>query len=381
MKFYSPLLVLSLIGTQYSCSPSEADKNSQVTVTSVTHTSVKRQSIGNCWLYAQASWLESMLKTTTGEDVNVSETYLTYWDMYEKLMRNEAIPTEELNTGGSWKGAKALINKYGWVKEDEFIPEEKDMVMSKSQSCAEKYILKQGRDGGPLFGRDRTDELVRRELDKAFSCDGAIKVDMDKVRSKAISTRETRLVDIKTGTEKSLADWLDDWQEPSVYAGNSYGQYEGKKLPSDSELTNYRKLEQRIKKALNDHQPVVLSWYVSFNAANDDGLFNLSSLAATGEMGSSGGHMVVLHDYTVKNVPNVGALGEGDLSDEDKNLALQGDIDYLVVKNSWGADRPDRPWLRNGYSRLSWDYLLSRYENDSGRYSAFIRGIVFPPGY
>lgn len=371
----------TLVSLTASCHSPERNSQSDLKVTSVVHTPVKRQSIGNCWLYAQATWLESMLKATTGDDTNVSETYWTYWDMYEKLMRNEPIPTDELNTGGSWKGSKNLILKYGWVKEEDFIPEEKDKTMSEAQSCAEDYILKQGRDGGPLFEQDRTEEVVRAELDKAFSCKGKYKIDMDATRAKSVGATETRLVDIMNGNEKSLKDWLSDWQEPSVYAGNAYGAYEGKKLPTESEFANYKKIEQRIKKALNDHQPVVLSWYVSFNAANKDGLFNISTLADKGEMGSSGGHMVVLYDYTVRNVPGVGAIGEGDLSEEEKNLALTGDLDYVVVKNSWGADRPDRPWLQNGYSRLSWDYLTSRYENESGSFSTFLRGVVFPPGY
>ncbi|RYZ58414.1 MAG: hypothetical protein EOP07_07085 [Proteobacteria bacterium] len=308
-----PGIFLSMSACILACQPAEV---SHEKVTSVSHTAVKRQSIGNCWLYAQATWLESMLKSTTGENVNVSETYWTYWDMYNKLLENQPIPEDELNTGGTWSRSVAIISKYGWVKEDEFIPEETNLQMSKSQACAEDYIMAQGKEGGTLFDvSKRTPELLRAE-----------------------------------------------------------------KLPTEAELTAYKKLEQRIKLALNDHQPVVLSWFVSFNAANDKGLFNLGTLASKRELGSSGGHMIVLHDYVVNNVPGRGTLGEGEMSDEDKALALEGDLDYFVVKNSWGANRADRPWLANGYSRLSWDYLTNRYENEDV-YSTFIRGVVLPPGY
>lgn len=381
MKAYSKILVsAAALGLVLSCQDPKTSP-SEPKVTSVTHSPVKRQSIGNCWLYAHASWLESMLKSTTGGDVNVSETYWTYWDMYQKLLRNEPIPEDELNTGGTWRLSKSIIEEYGWVNEEDFIPEEKDKTLSRSQACAEAYILEQGREGGTLFTQERSPELLRTELDKAFSCNGRYKFDMNAAFAKRTKAEDTLLVDQKSGVEKSLKTWLSEWREASVSGGNSYAAYEGKKLPSEAELARFKKLEQRIKKALNDHQPVVLSWFVSFNAANKEGLFNLSSLAAKGELGSSGGHMIVLHDYTVRNVPGVGSLGEGDLSDADKALALDGDLEYLVVKNSWGADRPDRPWLRNGYSRLSWDYLLGRYENDSGAFPTFIRGVVFPPGY
>src|SRR4051812_13145998 len=40
---------------------------------------VKRQSIGNCWIYATASWAESLVKQAEGTEPNMSESYWTYW--------------------------------------------------------------------------------------------------------------------------------------------------------------------------------------------------------------------------------------------------------------------------------------------------------------
>jgi len=380
MKQVLPLsaLCLGLGAITLGCQPAET---SQEKVTSVDHSPVKRQSIGNCWLYAHATWLESMLKSTTGETTNVSETYWTYWDLYHKLLANQPIPEEELNTGGTWSRSRSIISTYGWVKEEDFIPEESGMTMSKAQKCAQEHIMEQGKEGGTLFDvSTRTPELIRAELDKGFSCNGLYTFDMNAAYEKRHLAADTRLVDVKTKEEQSLSTWLGRWREISTSAGNAYGPYEGKKLPTESEMSRYKAIEQRIKRALNDHQPVVLSWFVSFNAASPKGLFNLSTLASKGEIGDSGGHMVVLHDYAVTDVPGRGRIGEGDLSEEDKALALDGDLDYLVVKNSWGADRADRPWLGDGYSRISWDYLTGRYENED-RFSTFIRGVVLPPGY
>ena len=47
-------------------------------ITDVKHTPVERQSIGNCWLYAEASWVESMNIAATGDDgFDVSQSYWT----------------------------------------------------------------------------------------------------------------------------------------------------------------------------------------------------------------------------------------------------------------------------------------------------------------
>jgi hypothetical protein len=377
------LLALTLL----SVSCQENNTASSVKVTSVQHTPVKRQSIGNCWLYAQATWLESLLKDTTGEVVDVSETYWTYWDLYHKLLEKKPIPEDELNTGGYWSRSRTIIERYGWVTEAEFIESEAGVTMSEAQECAEDYILKNGKEGGTLHDVNlRSKNYVQAELDKAFSCDGKYKVDMGAARAKSRTADKTMLVDVKSGKLYSLTNMLSLWHQVNGPSNSGfYNQYEGKKLVSEDELQQYRNLEQRIKRALNDHYPVVLSFYVTFNAADQRGIFNLDTLAQVGDLGSGGGHMVVFHDYTVDNVPSDDgfiSLGEGDMEPELKEKALLGDMNYLVAKNSWGANRWDRPWLRDGYSRFTWDYLQNRYWDENGKvYRSFFQSVVLPDGY
>jgi hypothetical protein len=383
MKHMLKYSMLALTLFSVSCQENSTEKSS-VKVTSVKHTAVKRQSIGNCWLYAQATWLESLLKDTNGEDVDVSETYWTYWDLYHKLLEKKPVPEEELNTGGTWGMSSEIIRRYGWVTEAEFIESEATETMSEAQSCAEDYIMAQGKEGGTLYDVNlRTPEYVRAELDKAFSCDGKYTVNMDAAREKERSATKTMLVDVKSGRQYSLATMLNSWRQ--ISGPGAYGSVEGKKLVSEVELSRYRNIEQRIKKALNDRYPVVMSFYVTFNAPDQNGVFNLTTLAEKGELGSGGGHMVVLHDYTVDNVPSDDgfiSLAEGDLDPELKEKALLGEMNYLVAKNSWGANRRDRPWLRDGYSRFTWDYLQNRYwDEDSEIYRSFFRSVVLPPGY
>ncbi len=358
---------------------------SQLDVTVVDHTEVKRQSIGNCWLYALGSWFESMLKSSGSGDLNVSESYWTYWDLYEKLQNNWEISTDksELNTSGSWARAKYLVLSYGWLEEKDFIGEEASITKSDAQLCAQNYLELQVKEGGTLAaGIERTPELLKTELNKAFSCNGRYLVDIDAAYAKRKLSDETLLKDRKSGEERTLSASLADWREVDNPSYSYWTQFEGKKLPSESELSRFKQLGLRMRKALNDHQPLVLTFYVSFNAPDAKGLFNLSTLSQNEDYGTTGGHIVVLHDYTVRNIPEVGTIGEGDLDEASKTLALQGEIEYLVAKNSWGSQRFDRPWIGNGYTRLSWDYLTKTYyDAEDDRFYPFLSSVVFPPGY
>ena len=59
-------------------------------ITQVDHSKVKRQSIGNCWLYATTSWLEALNKARHGRrEQNTSESWLTYWHWYEQLANGQ----------------------------------------------------------------------------------------------------------------------------------------------------------------------------------------------------------------------------------------------------------------------------------------------------
>src|SRR5438045_4091257 len=72
-------------------------------ITSVDQSKVKRQSIGNCWVYAVTSWLEALNKAATGTEQNTSESWITFWHWYEQLA-NGGVSTE-VSTGGSYATA------------------------------------------------------------------------------------------------------------------------------------------------------------------------------------------------------------------------------------------------------------------------------------
>src|SRR6478736_90923 len=101
-------------------------------VSDVPQTVVKRQSIGNCWVYATCSWLELMHKTATGQDLNASESYITYWHWFEQITGGE-VRSNEISTGGGWEVASYLFTHYGAVTEKEFIGSEAEVEMSNRQ--------------------------------------------------------------------------------------------------------------------------------------------------------------------------------------------------------------------------------------------------------
>jgi hypothetical protein len=356
---------------------------SQPLVTQVNQSEVKRQLIGNCWLYAAASWLESLLKSTDGREVNVSETYWTYWDFYEKLKDGSQLDDEgKFPTGGHWWSVRYLIQTYGWIPQDDFQPwEENQQRASEMQACGERDIVPELQEGGRLYRVDqRSDTVIRQVLDEVFSCQGRYPIDWSYVQGKVQRASATPLQLSGSPRRTTLSEQLSVWQV-IAHPGRDSSQL-GKGLPSRRSRELTEALGLRVRRALNDKQPVVLSFEVTFEAPDAGGLFNLDTLAERGTLGHRGGHMLVLHDYTVSRAPRYGDLGEGEMSPEEKAAALKGQLETLVAKNSWGRYRWDRPWLGAGYSRFTWDYLTARYfDEKTGVFVPFMESVILPAGY
>lgn len=363
-----------------ACSQPDAS-SSQPLVTDVDHTVVKRQSIGNCWLYAQGTWLESLLKAHTGEAINVSESYWTWWHWYNQILNSNVT---EVSTGGYWGTSANIILANGWVKEGEFIATEENAEMSGRQASALAYMNAQLQEGGALASREsRTPARVRQELDIAYGTDMAAAQGLARAASATIVGRDA-LGDI-TLAQALGGDVSRRWTTisfPRVYGESS--------TPSVFQVQQRKQVMRRVMRALNDYKPVVMTLMIDFNAMDraDEGSFKKAILDAAGGPGTQGGHMVVLEDYAVTNVPGYGDLGEGDMSPEIKTAALDGDLTYLVSKNSWGANRPDRG-LTDGYTRFYKDYLEGQLawkwnadaSDEEVTYYTTLSNFVLPPGY
>ena len=130
------LLLSSLVATATGCgisSSAETVSNADEIV-NVDHTDVERQSIGNCWLYAHATWIESMNKSATGKAFDVSQSYWTYWHWFDQIAGGSA--SAEVSTGGNWSTANNLVRKYGLMAEKDFVADDSTNEMSSRQASA-----------------------------------------------------------------------------------------------------------------------------------------------------------------------------------------------------------------------------------------------------
>ncbi len=356
-----------------SCGSKES--RSKPYVTDLDHSKVKRQSIGNCWLYATGSWTESLHRHATGEEVDLSESYWTYWHWYHQI-KNSAIT--EVDTSGSWKTASDLIIQHGMVFEGDFIPEEANLEMSERQATALDDINEQLRSESFSTPEQRTHEKVIAALDQAFH------VDMEGAQKMQIAADTLRVGSSPNG-DIYLSDYIQE-KSPLHWQELAYPRVEGRaNIPSSDQQNIRENIFKRVMKALNDKQPVIMSVLVDFNALNiENGRFEREYFKSLDSVpGHQGGHLLVLEDYTVADVPGLGDLGEGDVEKFMQDQALQGRPVTLVGKNSWGSNRPERG-LSDGYTRFTVDWLDTPHPweevKPNGDYSP-LNAFILPQGY
>jgi hypothetical protein len=386
-------------------------------ITDVNHTDVERQSIGNCWLYAHASWIESMNLSATGVQFDVSQSYWTYWHWYDQIL-DEGV--SEIETGGSYDVANEIVRRRGVMPEKSFIKEDLTSEMSSRQSTALANINRELKEGRLKDWSARSDAaLVRRVLDEAWQLTSTVKGQITKAFGKdgqrdltaGGTTTGTAIVkpssfkvqyterqtdaDAPTVKNTTLDVAIDDWRE-------AYYPHSGSSLESKR-----RSFLTRIQKALHDRQPVVITWDVDFNAMENvdeklRGSFNLVTLKNAGGPGRQGGHMTVLEDYQAITqefgVLEAGVTLDPDDADDqaklDAALLPSTKVSFLRIKNSWGALRDDRASAPGfpGYHDLYVDYLNGPIKwcpdvegtktgsNCTGSTNPF-DNVVLPPGY
>ncbi|MBM4375002.1 MAG: hypothetical protein FJ095_07950 [Deltaproteobacteria bacterium] len=351
-------------------------------VTDVKHTDVERQSIGNCWLYAHASWIESMNFSATGKAFDVSQSYWTYWDWFNKIVGGE-VYSGELETGGFYYVANDIVLERGIMPEAKFIKEDSNGEMSSAQSSALKILNEELKTGRLKTADSRYDRaLVRTVLDDAWKLTPTVKSQLTKVFGK---NYERSFLSSSTTTSGSSVVHPKDfkvWYTERTTNKNqpteritgldvAINQWRVASYPSWSDSSK-RDLQIRVQKALHDRQPVIITWDVDFNAMEGQdpvlkGSFNMTTLKKAVRPGRQGGHMTVLEDYEVET-KDFGLLKAGVTLDpknaEDaKKLAAAllptSSLKFLRIKNSWGAFRDDRSSAPGfpGYHDLYMDYL------------------------
>jgi len=362
----------------------------------VLNSPVKRQSIGNCWIYATASWAESINLAATGSALNLSESYWSYWHWFDEITRGYA--KDEVETGGSFEVASAIIRNYGLMTEGDFIPEEANAEMSARQHSALDAInasLKSGALKDSTARRDRA--LVRKELDKAWGLGAGVTQQLDAVFGKDVSKNLRSSRTITSGTKV-----MRPTQFKVKYANGStgskktttmnvaLGEWRSVSYPT-WDTTSRRNFQIRFQKALGDAQPVIVSWFVDFNALNENAEFK--SIPAT--PGRQGGHMTVMEDTQVKLADGTLLKAGVAATPEQLKSALdpKAKVEFVRIKNSWGSYRPDR-WanaVMPGFHDLYMTYLdgpvkhCTQVNGTSDPKDCYddvpLNDVVLPPGY
>jgi hypothetical protein len=360
------------------------DTNSD-NVTDVKNSAVKNQSIGNCWVYATVGWAESLHLTHTGTELNLSESYVSYWHWFEEITGAKdqvklgvLSASGEIETGGFFGIAVEIMLRYGVMDEGAFIPSEAEAQTSARQEEALAAINKSLKSGKLSTEKARADKaLVRAELDKAWKLTPEVSAKLDTAFGKSVfKTLYTTTKSLPAGMRyprslaigkakidgKTVKLTLADAIGKAKAADNPYqrvGTHAWTEIAYPKGAKSRRDFQIRAQKALHQRLPVVMSWFVDFNAMGDDGAFR--SPPAT--PGHQGGHMTVLEDYQVNDVPGFGTLEAGVLVTDPAALTAALDpaakIDFFRVKNSWGTDLapPDDIGDFRGYHDIYMPYL------------------------
>ncbi len=413
MRFLSwsrALLCSSFLGLAALTGCQDVGSNTD-NITDVPQTDVERQSIGNCWLYATASWVESMHLSATGKSFDISQSYWTYWHWYDEIMNGFG---DELETGGSESVSFDIIRRRGLMAEADFIPEDSVGEMSSRQSAALAKINDEMKNGRLASTTARSNgKLVRQVLNEAWNLNADVKAQLDKafgttgkktyltsatykgtkiIRAKDFAVQYTeRKTNPNAPTVKltKLNVAVDEWRT-AAYPWNK---------------SSRRDFQIRVQRALHDRQPVIVTWMVDFNAMESSGdkrgSFNMETLERNGA-GRQGGHMTVFEDYEAET-QEFGVLAAGvtldpanpdDKAKLDAALLPSTKIKFWRIKNSWGAFRDDRSSAPGfpGYHDLYQDYMDGPFDwcpsvegtktddNCNGSTEGW-ENVILPPGY
>ncbi len=414
LLFGSLLALSSALG---GCTMETGSSSSDIT--DVPHTPVEGQSISNCWLYAEASWLESMHLAATGEAFDASQSYWSYWHWFNQI--NEYMVDVVVTPGGSQPEAHGLVHAYGLMAESAFVPEDAAGEVSERQSEALRRIneeLTSGRLADPSARADAA--LIRDVLDDVWGLSDVVRVQLDQVfgpdgynmlGEEGVSTEGTGIIapqqfavrytervsdpDVATVKDTNLVTAISEWRSAGYPSSLS-----------DSDLAQQQRDHQiRVQRALHDAQPVIIVWNVDFNAMDSGtgelpGSFNLTTLEAVGS-GRQGAHTTVLEDYEAVTL-EFGLLEAGvtldanQPNDQAKLAALlepTTQVRFYRIKNSWGAvgaEATSAPGFP-GYHDLYLDYLNGpiawcpsvdpKTPQSCTGTTVPLNAVILPPGY
>ena len=334
--------------------PGDDASSTAAAVSDVHETSVKKQVIGNCWLYSVTGWAEALHKGATGETLDLSESYLSYWYWFDQLTQPGACGIKSVVEGGTWDTARDLVARYGMMREADFVPEEAAAESSTRQDEALKALnaalaSKSSPIQKAIATGDRAairaeltkiwklDVKVAAELTAVFGADGS--QTLDKHRPAPIPLRVIAPSDLAVRIPVASGALETRTLADAVAGSRAWTEVQAPGWTGDESPEARRAYERRIQRALHDGQPVLVSWWVDTDALDNRGNFTTRQAAEPSKDG--GGHMSIITDYQVSNVPGFGTLAAGKVETRAKALEAalseSATIEFFRIKNSWGS--------------------------------------------
>lgn len=400
-----PLLVGAALGGCAEVPVDDGVDQQNGAVTSIEDTVVKRQYIGTCWLYATSSWAESLHLAATGEHVDLSESYWTYWTFYERIVAGDVDEHGWVSDSGTWGYAAELIFRYGMMREGDFIPEEANAEASDRTSDAYNAILTSLSVGALSTPAARKDhKLVRDELDAAFGLNPEVIGWLDATfgedgkRVLGAGTRKPaepilRARDFAVAsTPKSnrASTTLDDFigrDLPERNPNRRSGPLAWRQVlyPAETATPDARRqVVRRVQAALHDGIPVIVGWRVDHDAVQSSGALRAPSTNPTNVQA----HLSLVTDYQASNVPGFGVLPVGVAESRPEALAaaLSNDtvVDLFRIKNSWGRRPRQESAIPPGYHDIFKDYYDATLRVCNGakcKSEQAFSYVILPPAY
>lgn len=376
-------------------------------VTSTRETPAKEQTVGNCWIYATMGWVESMHLAHSGEQLNLSESYLTYLHWFGRITSERFLFDKhgDWNTGDFVGWGEELIARYGLMDEGEFISTEATLDRSARQEAAEVEVKKALAPGGALATKEKRKDpaAVRELLNRAFKLPPAISgkltrafgADLSKTRGHGATLGAgfrdpaTLVVAItKDGTKLTLDDALGELDPTRpVTATRDRGERRGKHAwtrvsfgKTDAERAA---VMLRVKRTLNQGFPVPIDWYPAWASMRESD----ASFHEPVNLSRKGGwHASLAHDYQIR-LASGEVLPAGTPVTDPKLLAKTlepgATLEFLRFKNSWGRDVG--PFSARGYTDATWAYLSTDFDraaidyDEAAERGAAIDAFILPP--
>jgi hypothetical protein len=369
---------------------------------------VKEQTVGNCWIYATMGWIESLHLAHAHEELNLSESYITYLHWFVRLTSDRFVFDKkgEWNTGDFFGYGEEIVSRYGLMDESAFISTEANVDRSARQEAAEAAVKKELAAGGALATPEQRKDPanVREVLDRAFALPATVSskltrafgADLSKTRGHGAKITASGFRDpakivvatTKDGAALTLDDAFGELDPTRIVSatrdrGERRGTYAWQRVSFGKTPAERAASTLRVKRALNAGFAVPIDWYPAWaSMRDDDGSFHEPmNLAREG-----GWHTSLVHDYQITlaggAVIPVGAPVH-DAATLDATLAPGATIDFLRFKNSWG--RETGPLAARGFTDATWPYLATDFDRTAIDYDepkengAAIDAFILPP--